>query len=99
MAVIYHIMKVNYGATNVINFMEKESKERSYLHLHNAMDHQFCLLRCNGIGVERKQAEVITVEQEKQMWERDVLGTFTLLKCCYRQFFSTMEKNLFEGTA
>ena len=77
LAAIYRIMKAKYGATNVINFMEKESRERSYPHLHNAMDHQFRLLRCNGIGVERKQAEVITVEQEKQMWERDVLGTYT----------------------
>ena len=34
------------------------------------MDFQFRLLRCNGIGIECKQASFITTDQEKVMWDK-----------------------------
>ena len=71
---IYHVMKEKFGAANVTSFMEKEQRECFYPRLHNAMDYHFRLLRCNGIGVERKQATVISPEQEKKMWQKGVLG-------------------------
>ena len=74
LAAIYRVMKENLGATNVTTFMEKEVREHSYPRLHNAIDFQFRLLRCNGIGVERKQASVITTDQEKVMWNKGALG-------------------------
>ena len=32
------------------------------------------MLRENGIGVERKRAEVITSEMEKQLWSKGIMG-------------------------
>ena len=38
------------------------------------MDFQFRVLRCNRIGVERTQASVISIKDEKLMWKKGVLG-------------------------
>ena len=54
--------------------MEKDSRERFYPKLYNAMDRQFRLLQASGVGVQRKQAAIIGPEDEKQLWETQVLG-------------------------
>ena len=45
-------------------FVEKSSREKNF---HNALDHILHLLRQKGIGVERKQAELITQDIETQL--------------------------------
>ena len=39
---------------------KKRERERFYLQLNSALDRQLRMLRMNGIGVERKRAQVIT---------------------------------------
>ena len=51
---LYRVMKDKYGAKSIISFMEKDSRERFYPKLYNAMDRQFRLLRASGVGVSRQ---------------------------------------------
>ena len=65
----------------------KTSQSHFYPRLHNAMDYHFRLLRCYGIGVERKQAAIISPEQEKKMWQKGVLGVHSPKVLLQRVFF------------
>ena len=72
---LFRVMKENFGASNVISFMDSKTRERDYPRLHNAMDRHFRDLRASGIGAERKQASITTADDEKQMWAKGVLGS------------------------
>ncbi len=68
---IQHHLRENLGraAPNIIN------KKMTYFQKKkNALDQQLRLLRKKGIGVMKKQAPIITPEQETQLWESGVLG-------------------------
>ena len=56
---------------NVVSFIEKSTREKYY---HNALDRMLRALRENGIGLERKRAQVITRDIEAKLWETGVLG-------------------------
>ena len=47
------------SATYVVNFIERAPQERFYPRLYGALDHQLRILHANGIGVQRKRADII----------------------------------------
>ena len=94
---IYRVMKEKFGAANVTSFMEKEQRERFYPHLHNAMGYHFRLLRCNGIGEERKQAAVTSPEQEKTMRQKGVLGVHSPKVLLQTVFFYNGKNHCFRS--
>ena len=71
LAALFRVLKQHQGAANVQSFVERSSREKNF---HNALDHILRLLRQKGIGVERKQAELITQDIETQLWEKGGLG-------------------------
>ena len=75
LAALFRVMKENLGASNVITFLEKASQERYYPQLTSALDRQLRALRSNGIGLERKKAELITPYMEDVLWSSGVLGS------------------------
>ena len=54
--------------------MNKAIRERHYPKLHNALDRHLRILRSYGIGVERRSADIITVEMERKLWSLGILG-------------------------
>ena len=74
LSALFRVMKKNIGAANLVSFVEKSSREKSYPKLHNAMDWQLRMLRNNRIGVERKRAQIITADIEVQLWAKGILG-------------------------
>ena len=77
LSALFRVMKDTFGAGSIVTFMENKTQEKDYPKLHNAMDRHFRMLREKGVGVERKQAEFISPEDERVMWEKGVLGTDT----------------------
>ena len=71
---LFRVMKGNLGARNIVSFIEKSSQERYYPRLHGALDRQLRLLRCNGIGLQKKRTEVITPQIEQKLWDDGILG-------------------------
>ncbi len=57
------------------NFLDLD--DHRFVKLHNAVDNVCRELRQSGVGSETKSAEVFTKEDEKQLWERGVLGMST----------------------
>ena len=83
-AALFRVMKQNLDAVNVVSFIEKATREKYFPCYHNALD---CMLRAygkmelyaksireNGIGIERKRAQVITQDIEAKLWESGILG-------------------------
>ena len=73
-AALFRVMKQHQGAANVVSFIDKGSREKYFPRYHNALDHMLRALRCNGIGIERRRAQVITQDIETKLWETGVLG-------------------------
>ena len=67
-------MKQHQGSANVVSFIEKSTQEKYFPQYHNALDHVLRLLCDNGIGIERKRAQVLTQDIEMKLWETGVLG-------------------------
>ena len=76
LAALFRALKDTFGAGNLVSFMDNKQREKDYPRLHHAMDRHFRYLREQGIGVEKKQAAIITPVAEKTMWEKGVLGTY-----------------------
>ena len=70
---LFRVYKANQGPS-VVSFMNKAIRERHYPKLHNALDRHLRMLRSYGIGVERRSADVITVEMERKLWSLGILG-------------------------
>ena len=57
------------------NFLEK--KDPRFKPLHNTLDAYFNKLHSDGIGRQTKHAEVISVEEETQLWDSGVMDINT----------------------
>ena len=57
---------------NAPNFMD--NKNPAFQPLHKLLDSVFRSLHSQGIGTSRKQAELVTFEEEEQLWEISILG-------------------------
>ena len=55
---IHRVLKVNFGAQNVVNFIERASQAKFYPCLYGALDHQLRMLHAIGIWVQRKRTDV-----------------------------------------
>ena len=55
------------------NFMDK--KNTQFQGLHGTLDNVFRKLHENGIGAKVRHAEVITKDEENQLWDSGVIGT------------------------
>ena len=54
------------------NFMDR--KNTQFQGLHGTLDNVFRKLHENGIGAKVKHAEVITKDEENQLWDSGVIG-------------------------
>jgi len=50
---------------------------QSFTGLNNVLDAKMKLLAQKGIGIQKRQAKVITEEQEEKLWQLKILGTDT----------------------
>ena len=60
------VMKQRFGAVNVINFVDKSTREKYFPLLHNALDRTLRELHENGIGMECS---------ENKLWNVGIIGT------------------------
>lgn len=74
LSALHRKMKETQGAANVTTFLNGQLREKFYPQLHNALDRQLRFLRNNGIGIERKRAQIITHDIEEKLWEEGVIG-------------------------
>ena len=58
---------------NCCNFLD--SDDHRFEELHDSIDNLFRELRSSGVGSDTKSAEVITKDEEAQLWEKGLLGT------------------------
>ncbi|XP_062586115.1 uncharacterized protein LOC134247754 [Saccostrea cucullata] len=54
--------------------------DTDFVNMRSVLDAKMKELSRRGIGINRKQADIISVEQENEMWERGILGTDTAKK-------------------
>ncbi len=47
----------------------------AYKPLHRTLDSIYCKLHTEGTGTKRKQAEIVTAEEEEQLWGSGAIGT------------------------
>ena len=73
---------------NCCNFLDPD--DHRFEELHNGIDYLFRELRSSGVGSDTKSAEVITKDEEAQLWEKGLLGTnvITAPRLCSGQYFS-----------
>ena len=57
------------------NFLEKNDPQ--FVPFHGSIDNVLRKLREDGVGAESKQTATITIEEEKMLWDRDVLNSST----------------------
>ena len=50
-------------------------KDPVFMSLHNVLNNESRRLLNQGIGAVKKQARVITVEEEEKLWDTGVMGT------------------------
>ena len=50
-----------------VPFKLVDPTNRVFQPLHQALDNQYCELHANGVGTRRKQAEIITLDEEEQL--------------------------------
>ena len=65
------------------NFLKK--KDPRFKLLHNTLDAYFNKLHSDGIGRKTKHAEVISVEEETQLWDSGVMDIKLLPLVCKTQ--------------
>lgn len=61
------------GKKRIINFFDSEN----FQSLRKVLDAKMKMLAKQGIGITKRQATVITAEQEIKMWDAKILGTDT----------------------
>ena len=49
-------------------------KDSNYANFQRTLDGEMKRLHASGLGVKKRQAEPITVEEENKLWEKGVLG-------------------------
>ncbi len=57
--------------------------------LQNVIDNTFKKLRSEGVGCSAKHTEILTKEEERQLWESGAIGTSTpraLLSCLFLEW-------------
>ena len=81
LSALHHKAKETQGAANVITFLNAELREKYYPQLHNALNRQLRLFCNNGIGVERKRAQIVTQQNEEKLWEEGVIGATGSPQC------------------
>ena len=69
---LLHYMRSIHGGKKVPNFLNK--KNQGFRRLHAVTDRHYRKLREVGIGGRRQHAEVVTPEEENQLWTTRVLG-------------------------
>ena len=74
LAALHCKMKECQGAIHVTTFLNAKLREKYYPQLNNALDRQLRFLCQNGIGIERKRAEIITLSTEEKLWEEGIIG-------------------------
>ena len=57
------------------NFLDKS--DNRFRPLHRTLDSYFHKLHSEGVGRQTKHAEIISSDEERQLWESDVLNTTT----------------------
>ena len=75
---------------NCPNFLY--TKNGKFASLHNAMDNVFRDLRMSGVDSDRKETEVLSKDEEKQLWDVGVLGCDSP-KALFRAVFLLSGKN------
>ena len=68
------------------NFMDRRNMQ--FQGLHGTLDNVFRKLHENGIGAKVKHAEVITKDEENQLWDSGVIG----IDSPRIQYFTTMAR-------
>jgi len=57
------------------NFLDQ--KDARFKKVHGICDVIFRPLHENGVGADKKSAQIITKEQEDKLWKNDILNTIT----------------------
>lgn len=55
--------------------------------LHRALDNRYRELHANGVGTTRRQAEVVTLDEEEQLWQTRVLSSESPLSLLRAVFY------------
>lgn len=45
-----------------------------FLPLHQALENRYCQLHTTGVGTKQKQAEIVTLDKEDQLWQTGLLS-------------------------
>ena len=69
------------------NFLDKSDKR--FRPLHRTLDSSFHKLHSEGVGRQTKHAEIISSDEECQLWESDVLNTTTTKGLQNAVFYTT----------
>ena len=72
---LYRHLVSLFGAANVPNFMAK--KNPLFEELNAATDKHYRMLRQEGVGTTKSQAEPITIAEEDLLWSSGVLGSYS----------------------
>ena len=67
------------------NFMDK--KDARFSQLHKTLDSYFHKLHSEGVGRQTKHAEVVTSDEEDQLWKEGVMNTTTPMGLQNAAFF------------
>ena len=64
-----------------------DEKNPAFNQFYNVLDSRMKELSAHGVGIEVKQAEEITVDEENQLWESGVINFDTAQGLSYGVFF------------
>ena len=64
-----------------------DEKNPAFNQFYNVLDSRMKELSAQGVGIEVKQAEEITVDEENQLWESGVINFDTAQGLSYGVFF------------
>ena len=70
---------------DAVNFLDQSISK--FIPLHNVMDSYFRQLHSKGIGTNPHQSEIITMDEEKIMWTKGVLGIESPKQLLYAVFY------------
>ncbi len=78
-----------------LNFLDKKNPD--FNKLHNVIDSLFKQLRKEGVGSESKHSEIITKDNENQLWAANVLGFVSPTALLQSVFFYNEKKFCLRG--